>query len=311
VADGSLSRPDRHFLWSLVIGPHVIEHTQQDGKALITARCGLFVDAANCDGKGREMVIMRLGVRWLLILVIVFIAAAVRTPYLSSAGAELPMVDVRETKAVRQHLEENVAQIERALADLGYPIAEGDRALLEATASHSDDDALSAIQEVLDRYTLLMVHIDDEAWFKVTPASPDPNSRRLKQKQWKTYLVKVNNEGRFTSPLEVGSPQALSIESGDIARNQSSACQADEPHPWSKWFLLRLYKGSSGEAKLSGRELDYFILQLCSLDAGTRAAEMVFYLGGGQVNQGGRYGDTNMLFYVDKAVDPKVTRRDR
>jgi hypothetical protein len=259
--------------------------------------------------KGREMMIIRLSVKWLLILGTVFISVAVGGPYLSSACAALPMVDVRETKAVRQHLEENVAQLERALADLGYPIAEKDRALLEATVPLSDDDAISAIQEVLDRYTLLMVHIDDEAWFKIIPASTNPNSRRLIQRQWKAYLVKVNNEGRVTSPLEVRSPQALPIESRDMPQSQSSACE-DELHPWSQWLLLKLFKGSMVQTKLSGRELEYFILQLCSLDAGMRAAEIVFYLGGGQVSQG-HYADTNMLFYVDKAVDPEVTRRDR
>jgi hypothetical protein len=56
------------------------------------------------------------------------------------------------------------------------------------------------------------------------------------------------------------------------------------------------------QTALSGRELEYFVLQLCSLDAGTRAAELVFYVGGGQVSQG-HYADTNMLFYADKAVD--------
>jgi hypothetical protein len=54
---------------------------------------------------------------------------------------------------------------------------------------------------------------------------------------------------------------------------------------------------------LSGRELEYFILQLCSLDTGIRAAEIVFYLGGGQVSQG-HYADTHMLFYIEKAPAP-------
>ena len=110
--------------------------------------------------------------------------------------------------------------------------------------------------------------------------------------------------------MKVRSPQALPIESIDMPQSQSSACEADELHPWSQWLLLRLFKGSPVQTKLSGRELEYFILQLCSLDAGMRAAEIVFYLGGGQVSQG-HYADTNMLFYVDKAVDPEVTRRDK
>jgi len=57
------------------------------------------------------------------------------------------------------------------------------------------------------------------------------------------------------------------------------------------------------QTTLSGRELEYFILQLCSLDTGIRAAEIVFYLGGGQVSQG-HYADTQMLFYIEKAAAP-------
>jgi hypothetical protein len=220
------------------------------------------------------------------------------------------MVDVRETKAVRQHLVENIAQLERVLVELGSPFAEEDRVRLEAAAPLSDDDAIGAIQQVLDQYTLLMVHIDDEAWFKVIPASTDPTSRRLTQSQWKTYLVKVNNEGRVTSPLEVRSPQGLPVESTSTPQSQSSACDAGQPHPWSQWLLLRLFKKAPLQTNLSGRELEYFILQLCSLEAGMRAAEIVFYLGGGQVSQG-HYADTNMLFYADKAVDREVSPRER
>jgi hypothetical protein len=43
---------------------------------------------------------------------------------------------------------------------------------------------------------------------------------------------------------------------------------------------------------------------LCSLDAGDRAAEFTFYLGGGQVSQG-HYGSTMMVF---KAVDLPPSR---
>jgi asparagine synthetase B (glutamine-hydrolysing) len=39
----------------------------------------------------------------------------------------IPTVDARDTKAARQRLEENVAQLLRALADLGSTIPEDDR----------------------------------------------------------------------------------------------------------------------------------------------------------------------------------------
>ena len=238
-------------------------------------------------------------IKWLIMLGTVVIGISVPTPYSPNAVAAPPMVDPRNTKAARQRLEENVAQIVRALADLGSAVADDDRVRLEATARLPDDEAIGTIQEILDRYALLMVHIDDEAWFKILPASTDPNTRQLVQSQWKTYLIKVNNEGRITSPLEVRSPQALPVDPGSIPQGDSS-CDARQPHDWSQWLLLRLYKQSPMQTALSGRELEYFILQLCSLDAGARAAELVFYLGGGQVSQG-HYADTNMLFYIDKA----------
>jgi hypothetical protein len=239
-------------------------------------------------------------IKWLIVLGTVVIGISVLTPYSPSAVAALPMVDPRDTKAARQRLEENVAQIVRTLADLGSALADDDRVRLEATARLRDDEAIGTIQEILDRYALLMVHIDDEAWFKILPASTDPNTRQLVQSQWKTFLIKVNNEGRITSPLEIRSPQALPADPGSIPQNFSLACDATQPHGWSQWLLSRLYKQSPMQTALSGRELEYFVLQLCSLDAGTRAAELVFYLGGGQVSQG-HYADTNMLFHIDKA----------
>lgn len=237
---------------------------------------------------------------WLFLLGTVVVGVTVPAPYSPSARAELPMVDARDTTAARHRLTDNIAQLMRALAALGSSITEDDRVRLEAMARLSDDEAIGKIQDILDRYALVMVHIDDEAWFKIFPASTDPNSRRLIQRQWKTYLVKVHNEGRVTSPLEVRSPQALPMESNNLHSNQPSACDADQPHPWSQWLLLRLFKQSPMQTTLSGRELEYFILQLCSLDAGMRMAEIVFYLGGGQVSQG-HYADTSMLFYIDKA----------
>jgi hypothetical protein len=238
-------------------------------------------------------------IKWLIMLGTVVIGISVPTPYSPNAVAASPMVDPRDTKAARQRLEENVAQIVRALANLGSAVADDDRVRLEATARLPDDEAIGTIQEILDRYALLMVHIDDEAWFKILPASTDPNTRQLVQSQWKTYLIKVNNEARITSPLEVRSPQTLPVDPGSIPQGDSS-CDARQPHDWSQWLLLRLYKQPPMQTTLSGRELEYFLLQLCSLDAGARAAELVFYLGGGQVSQG-HYADTNMLFYIDKA----------
>jgi hypothetical protein len=241
--------------------------------------------------------------KWMLALGIAISGVTILAVHAPSSRAAVPMVDARDTRAARQRLEQNVAQLLRALADLGSAIPEDDRVRLEVGPGIPDDEAIGTIQEVLDRYALLMVHIDDEAWFKIAPASPDPNSRRLVQSRWNTYLVKVNNEGRITSPLEVRSPQALATAAPGPSLEAPSDCDANQPHDWSQWLLLRLVKQPPMQTTLSGRELEYFIIQLCSLDTGMRAAEIVFYLGGGQVSQG-HYADTHMLFYIEKAAAP-------
>jgi hypothetical protein len=216
-----------------------------------------------------------------------------------SAQAALPMLDARDMKTARQRLEENVAQLMQVLAARGGPLTEEDRARLKATAGLPDDDAIATIQEVLDRHALLMVHIDDEAWFKILPASSDPDSRRLVQGRWKTYLVKVNNEGRVTSPLEVRSPQAMMAAPNAGIATEMAPCGTTQPHDWSQWLLMNLVKQPPMPMNLSGREIEYFVLQLCGLEEGLRAAELVFYLGGGVVSRG-HYADRSFLFRVEK-----------
>ena len=117
--------------------------------------------------------------------------------------------------------------------------------------------------------------------------------------KWKTYLVKVNNEGRITSPLEVRSPQALAMEAKGPSLGQSSVCDANQPHDWSQWLLLTSFsKQPPMQTTLSGRELAFSSFSSAALIMGIRAAEIVFYLGGGQVSQG-HYADTHMLFYIE------------
>jgi hypothetical protein len=113
--------------------------------------------------------------------------------------------------------------------------------------------------------------------------------------RWSTFLVKVSNDSRVTSPLEVASPQALALSAAE--KSESDGQCVARPHDWSKWLLMRLVGPPSMPANLSGKEVEYFVLQICSLDAGDRAAELTFYLGGGQVSQG-HFGSTVLLFRV-------------
>lgn len=240
--------------------------------------------------------------KWLGIVVTLAILVTVFLLNTQVANAELSIVSANDPESARQRLEENVGQLVQAMAVLGNPISDKDRMRLEAIRQLPDDEAVGRIQQVLDVYTLVTVHIDDEAWFKIVPASSDPNTRRLVQKHWKSFLIKVNNEGRVTSPLEVRSPQAVlplnSIESNYFSPTYDGEVQ----HDWSQWFLVRFFKEKPMPTNLSGKEVEYFILQMCSLDSGIRAGELVFYLGGGQVSQG-HFADVNLIFFIDRDRD--------
>jgi hypothetical protein len=228
-----------------------------------------------------------------------FLITAVAAAFLlsspqASSGTTLPLVD----DVSREHLEEHAARIVQTLETLGDPIAHADRARLEAAAQELDEQAIEVIQRVLDPYCLVGIHIDDEAWLKVQPASFDPEARRLVRKKWRTFLVKVYNEGTVTTPLEVTSPQTLlpsEITQGDIPPQIS----LQDSTAWSRWIGLKWFQAPPMQKNLSGKHLDYMVLQLYSRDAGVFAADLIFNLGGGQIARG-HYADTSILFYVSE-----------
>src|SRR4051812_45013935 len=97
--------------------------------------------------KKRRNVIMHYLIRFSLSFNIAGLGVSWLTFYSPCARAELPMVEVRETRAVRERLEVNVAQLLHALADLGSPLADEDRVKLGATGRLPDEEAIGTIQE--------------------------------------------------------------------------------------------------------------------------------------------------------------------
>ena len=220
----------------------------------------------------------------------------------SAVATQMPIVVAHDVKATRVRLESNVLEIEKVLTETGSPISPESVKSLDAASSMTDYDAVGSIQTVLDKYALLSVRLNDEAWFQLIPASPSPKDRVLTKGRWQSYLVKVDNSSRVTSPLEVRSGQAIETLSEENKASEKFCVQ--QPHDWSRWFLMRMIGPPRMPALMSGKEVEYFVIQLCSLDAGDRAAEFTFYLGGGQVSQG-HYGSTMMVF---KAVDTSASR---
>ena len=218
------------------------------------------------------------------------------------AATQMPIVVARDQKATRARLESNVLEVEKTLKEVGSPIPPEVVKSLDAVAGMTDYDAIGSIQTILDKYALLSVSLNDEAWFQLIPASPNPQDRILTKDRWQTFLVKLDNASRVTSPLEVRSGQAIQTL-WEENRASKEFC-LHQPHDWSKWFLMRMVGPPLMPGLMSGKEVEYFVIQLCSLDTGDRAAEFTFYLGGGQVSQG-HYGSTMIVF---KALDPSASR---
>jgi hypothetical protein len=215
------------------------------------------------------------------------------------ARSMVPIVVPRDQKPARERLEANVQEVLKTLQATGTPVSAETRAALARNPALSDFAAVGAIQAALDKYVLLTVGLNDEAWFTLLPASPSPKDRVLVQRRWKTFLVKLDNSSRVTSPLGVRSAQAITTLSEE--NDKSGDTCVEQPHDWSHWFLMRLVGPPLMPALMSGKEVEYFAIQLCSLDAGDRSAEFTFYLGGGQVSQG-HYGSTVMLFRIDESA---------
>jgi hypothetical protein len=215
-----------------------------------------------------------------------------------AARSMVPIIVPRDQKPARERLEKNVQEVLRTLKATGTPVSAETEAILGRVPEMSDFEAIGAMQAALDKHVLLSVGLNDEAWFTLLPASPSPKDRVLTQRRWKTFLVKLDNSSRVTSPLGVRSAQAISEPSEENAKS-GEAC-VEQPHDWSHWFLMRLIGPPLMPAFMSGKEVEYFAIQLCSLDAGDRAAEFTFYLSGGQVSQG-HYGSTVMVFKADPA----------
>ena len=123
---------------------------------------------------------------------------------LGSRGAEagLPMVN----EVSKQPLMVQVDRLMRALAFVGHPISDADRAQIEAAAQEPDAVAILKIQEVLDRHTLVGVEIDPIRKVTVVPASA--TAENLVKNGWTTFLVKVHNPTSITDTIDVDSPEA-------------------------------------------------------------------------------------------------------
>ncbi|HVI27932.1 CehA/McbA family metallohydrolase [Hansschlegelia sp.] len=119
-----------------------------------------------------------------------------------SAGALSPIV----SGISKQPLMVQVDHLLQAMAFVGRPISDADRDALYKAGQLADDEAVAAVQQILDRYAVARVDIDPLRKVTVLPMSG--STEGLTKDGWTTFLVKISNRAGATDALDVDSPQA-------------------------------------------------------------------------------------------------------
>lgn len=119
-----------------------------------------------------------------------------------SAGAMSPIV----SGIAKQPLMVQVDHLLQAMAFVGRPISDADRDALYKAGQLADDEAVAAVQQILDRYAVARVDVDPLRKVTVLPMSG--STEGLTKDGWTTFLVKISNRAGATDALDVDSPQA-------------------------------------------------------------------------------------------------------
>ncbi|MDX1946110.1 MAG: CehA/McbA family metallohydrolase [Pirellulaceae bacterium] len=219
----------------------------------------------------------------------------------AARAGELPLVAVEA-----QPLKAQAGRVVEALAYLGEPLTEREKAALEqATANAQETEAIAAIQRVLDARCLAGVHINPESRVKVVRG---PAQANLHEQGWRVFLVKVHNEAGVTPLLRASSPNAEPVHK----RSTSSPAPApsiklgDVPN---RWMDIQTFDQQPLTLNLSGLAVDYRIVQIYSRDRGKREATLAFDVGQGTQDLGFR-SEVAVLFDCEPAVRVKLSVLD-
>ena len=106
-----------------------------------------------------------------------------------------------------QPLLAEVRRLIEAMAYLGEPFSEVERAGLDAAANITEEArAVAEIQRILDPHCLLAVRINPESRVAVERGAAPAH---LVEQGWRAFLMKVRNEAGATSALDVESEAAV------------------------------------------------------------------------------------------------------
>jgi hypothetical protein len=224
------------------------------------------------------------------------------TPAARLTADDLPIVGGVEA----QPLKAQVKRVAEALELLGEPLTKAQLAALDkAAAITNNDEAAEGIQKALDSRCLAGVNVNPESRVKVARG---PAAAELVEQGWRTFLVKVHNEGGVTAPLRATSPNSAlpyKAPSGSPSPKQTVKPE-DVPN---RWMDIQVYSNQPLAAKLSGLALEYRIVQIYSRDKGKREATIGFDVGQGTQDLGFR-NEIAVLFEAAPAVRVKLSVLD-
>jgi hypothetical protein len=231
------------------------------------------------------------------------LACTVQTRELDGTAAQDTALAAIEVEA--QPLAANVGRVVEAFAHLGTPLPADVRAALGRAGQARDAKAL---QDLLDRRVLLVVHINPETRVKVARG---PAPALLQQGGYTPVLVKIVNESRSTQRLQIGSPQSgpvyagMSRLSGDRMQQQHLRQNENIERRTDRFLDLEMFTSAPMTPNLSGLEAEYAIALIYSSESGRREATITFDIGQGTQDLGFR-AEAPVLFTVQPAVAVKL-----
>jgi len=148
-----------------------------------------------------------------------------------------------------------------AMSFAGLPLTEEETQRFEAALSAPREETERLVEELLDPHCLFELEISPAGRLRVAPGAA---AAELTAGGWRPFLVKVQNDAGITSRLSVDSPQA-----GAWAK-----ATADENR--ERWLELSLFDRAPLTAQLTGLSLEYKLVSLLAVRAGTHEARFRF-----------------------------------
>ena len=201
------------------------------------------------------------------------------------AGAQLcPALEPNSFQGPPQPYFAGVKRALDVLAKLGAPVTATDEQQIALLARQNDNDAVSAAEAILGRYTLATLSIESDRSVHIAPGGAP---RQLLEQGWRIFLLRVENPATKTDSIQFSSglqtPARMAPYLGQMAqRAYLMDTLYKGPLIKKMWLTSELYGATAlsdnelPAIPLSGVSIEYQVIQIFSRDAGRHTAD--FYL---------------------------------